>query len=142
MVRKCIAYGCSKSTNDGVSLFQFPKDDSLKRKWTKQVQRTRAGWPGACATTVLCCDHFEKDCLEDSCHLSATFGIKKLARLKPNAIPTIFPRPSSRQPHGSKAAAVGTAGCSGSKNEVANTIPVTWSNLQNEERLKKEKDDE
>ena len=38
----CIAAGCSNTSNiEGVSLFKFPKDESLKREWIEQVKRTR-----------------------------------------------------------------------------------------------------
>ncbi len=41
MVCRCVAAGCSKTHKDGVGLFDFPKDASLR---ADQVRRTRDKW--------------------------------------------------------------------------------------------------
>ena len=38
MVKRCVAAGCSNTHSDGVSLFHFPRDPSLRLQWTRQVQ--------------------------------------------------------------------------------------------------------
>ena len=93
MPKRCVAFGCSSTNSDGASLFSFPKDETLKQKWTKNVQRTRADWKGPTQYSVLCCKHFEKECFEPASHLAAQMGLKLMRKLKPDAVPTIFERP-------------------------------------------------
>ena len=50
MPNRCVAFGCSNtSSTEGVSVFHFPKDECIKRKWIAQVRRTRDKWTGHCA---------------------------------------------------------------------------------------------
>ena len=86
MGKRCIATGCSNTNSDGVSLFRFPRDPSLRKKWNKQVQRTRADWKDATEYSVLCSDHFTSDSFEMDSFLAARFGMAKKKRLKPDAI--------------------------------------------------------
>ena len=95
MVKRCIAAGCSNTHADGISLFNFPRDPSLRTQWNKQVQRTRANWRNATDYSVLCSKHFTKDCFEQGSVMASQFGIQKKRRLKPDAIPTIFNRPAA-----------------------------------------------
>ena len=39
MVSKCVATGCSNAPSDRVSLFKFPSDGVLRRRWEKEVQQ-------------------------------------------------------------------------------------------------------
>ena len=57
MVNRCVAAGCFNTHSDRVSLFKFPRDAVLRRKWEKQVQRTRAQWK-ATEHSILCSDYF------------------------------------------------------------------------------------
>uniref|UniRef100_A0A3P9HT73 THAP-type domain-containing protein n=1 Tax=Oryzias latipes TaxID=8090 RepID=A0A3P9HT73_ORYLA len=82
MPSRCVAAGCNTSS-ESVSVYKFPKQETLLKQWTKQVQRTRANWVPT-ASSTLCSEHFEADCFEE------TPQYKKV--LKPNAIPTIFKR--------------------------------------------------
>ena len=42
MPNRCVAYGCSNTTNvEGITTYYFPKDISLKKKWIAQVKETR-----------------------------------------------------------------------------------------------------
>lgn len=102
MVNRCVAAGCSNTHSDRVSLFKFPRDGTLRQRWEKQVQRTRAQWK-ATDQSFLCSDHFTEDCFEVDSALAAQFGMKKRRRLKPDAIPTIFPRPSTSDARASEA---------------------------------------
>ena len=61
MVKRCIAAGCSNTYKQNVSLFIFPRDPTLRERWTRQVRRTRAGWSGPTATSYLCSNHFTED---------------------------------------------------------------------------------
>ena len=93
MVKRCVAAGCSNTNADGVSLYKFPKDDALRSQCIKQVQRFRAEWT-ATTYSVLCSKHFSDECFEPDFKIAATFGMQKARRLKPEAIPTLFDRPS------------------------------------------------
>lgn len=81
----CVAYGCGKTSEDGVTLYKFPKDPEEFRKWEKQVQRTRVHWV-ATPSSYLCSEHFGKEYFEPK---SATGAL----RLRPGAAPTVFVRP-------------------------------------------------
>ena len=41
MVKHCVVAGCSNTYKDGVSLFLFPKDEELQKKWAQQVKRVK-----------------------------------------------------------------------------------------------------
>ena len=90
MVNSCVAFGCSNNYKTGVSLFKFPRDVELRKKWIQQVKRTRAKWTGPSPHSVLCSEHFAEDSFEPSTN---KLGIKKRVVLKKDAVPTIFKRP-------------------------------------------------
>ena len=46
MPSRCIAVGCSNTTNDSVSLHRFPSDPKYRHIWTTKVKLTRAKWSG------------------------------------------------------------------------------------------------
>ena len=94
MVCRCVAAGCNNTHKDGCSLFLFPKDASLRKKWAAQVRRTRDKWMPT-DHSVLCNKHFEDSCFEESTRLSEAMGMGKRMkpRLKPDAVPTIFAKP-------------------------------------------------
>lgn len=94
MPKRCVAVGCSNTTDDGVSLFSFPKDPQLSKKWSEQVKRTRDKWDGPTKYSFLCSCHFKEECFEVEKKLAESLGVGKWkARLKPGAIPTIFKKP-------------------------------------------------
>uniref|UniRef100_A0A3B4TWQ0 THAP domain-containing protein 1 n=1 Tax=Seriola dumerili TaxID=41447 RepID=A0A3B4TWQ0_SERDU len=78
----CVAFGCGKTAEDGVTLFKFPKDPEEFRKWEKQVQRTRTQWV-ATPNSHLCSEHFGKEYFEPRPPAGAL-------KLKPGAAPTVF----------------------------------------------------
>ena len=96
MVKRCVAAGCSNTNADGVSLYNFLKDEALRSQWIKQVQRFRAEWT-ATSYSVLCSKHFNDDCFGPDSKIAATFGMQKAKRLKSGAVPPIFDRPSSEE---------------------------------------------
>uniref|UniRef100_A0A3P9QAH8 THAP-type domain-containing protein n=1 Tax=Poecilia reticulata TaxID=8081 RepID=A0A3P9QAH8_POERE len=49
----CVAYGCGKTVEDGVTLFRFPKDPDEFRKWEKQGNSKRLSSP--CNQYTLVC---------------------------------------------------------------------------------------
>ncbi|KAM7371122.1 hypothetical protein PAMP_010614 [Pampus punctatissimus] len=94
----CVAYGCGKTAEDGVTLFKFPKDPEEFHKWEKQVQRTRSQWL-ATPNSHLCSEHFGKEYFEAKPPMGAL-------KLKPGAAPTVFVRP-----HCSSCKGVGCSSC-------------------------------
>ena len=64
MVKRCAAADSSNTYKDGVSLFLFPKDPELRKKWADQVKRTRDKWDGPTDHSVLCSNHFDERCFE------------------------------------------------------------------------------
>ena len=95
MGRNCVAFGCTNTQERGVTLFKFPVDSKLRKAWTLQVQRTRDKWSGPSKYSAICCEHFTEDCFELTSVISKSLGIKMKQRLKPSAVPTIFPRPTA-----------------------------------------------
>ncbi|XP_070707674.1 lethal(3)malignant brain tumor-like protein 2 [Pempheris klunzingeri] len=81
----CVAFGCGKTAEDGLTLFKFPKDSEEFHKWEKQVQRTRTQWV-ASPNSHLCSEHFGKEYFEPRPPTGAL-------KLKPGAVPTVFVRP-------------------------------------------------
>jgi len=73
-----------------ISCFQFPENANLQAVWVKKVLSTRADFKGPTKSSVLCSEHFTKDCFEKDTEISASFGMKKRRRLVKGAIPKIF----------------------------------------------------
>ena len=63
-------------------------------KWIKQVQRTRAEWKEPSGYSCVCSDHFTEDCFQPLSVVSGKLGMKMKKMLKPDAVPTLFPKPS------------------------------------------------
>ncbi|XP_051571963.1 uncharacterized protein zgc:153292 isoform X3 [Myxocyprinus asiaticus] len=97
-MRACSTYKCKKRSdreykeayNRGeFSFHKFPLADGLRvREWLRRM-RWQNWWPTG--NSVLCSDHFEKDCFEQ-------MGSHK--RLRKNAVPTIFNFPKHLQSKG------------------------------------------
>eukprot|EP00063_Salmo_salar_P088641 XP_014063476.1 PREDICTED: lethal(3)malignant brain tumor-like protein 2 isoform X1 [Salmo salar] len=94
MPDRCVAYGCGKSWDDGVTLYNFPNNDTEEfHKWEKQVQRTRSNWT-ASPNSQLCCEHFGKECFENKPYpVLKALAAKGQLKLKYGAVPTVFIRP-------------------------------------------------
>ena len=93
MVKRCVAFGCSNTYKDGVSLFLFPKDPMLSKKWAQQVQRGRDKWKPS-EHSLLCSIHFAAECFEPRNELAESLGLEKQkARLREGAVPTLFMKP-------------------------------------------------
>ena len=93
--KRCVAFGCGNTAKDGVSLFSFPKDPVLSKKWTEQGKRTRDEWLGPTKYSFLCSCHFTEDCFQPDVVVAASLGLSKRMKLKSDAIPTVFKRPVS-----------------------------------------------
>ncbi len=84
---RCVAYGCSIETSDGVSLYAFPQDVTRRKKWTKFVSDHRKDFHQASNYSVLCALHFVD---EDFVNLfQFEKGFAKGLRLQPQAIPSV-----------------------------------------------------
>ena len=93
MPKRCIAAGCSTSSREGYSLHAFPRDDDLHKKWTRAVKQHQSNWKVPRANSLPCSKHFKQECfaVEGSCYRD-TMCIPAKKCLKPDAIPTIFPK--------------------------------------------------
>ena len=98
MGRQCIAAACSSTSRYGGSFFRFPRNPDLRKKWAKQVKRTRDRWSGPTEYSLLCEKHFTEDCFEPEAAIAAAMGLSRRKRLKPDAIPTVFERPRKALP--------------------------------------------
>ena len=93
MPNKCVAWGCSRGNEDGVTLHHFPKDVNLRQRWSAAVARYRKDWKGPSNASMLCSMHFQATCYEDSVVIMETVGMSsgQKRRLKKEAVPTLFP---------------------------------------------------
>ena len=62
MVKSCVAAWCNTTCKDGVSLFSFPKNPELKKKWGEQVSRTRSGWKPVKHSRLCSCHKCKMKC--------------------------------------------------------------------------------
>ena len=93
MPQRCVAGGCNRSQEGGISLHTFPKDAERCAKWVSNVRKVRLDWDGPNTRLVLCSLHFTRDCFQPSVLLSEELGLPSKKRiLKSTAIPTLFPK--------------------------------------------------
>ena len=87
----CVAYGCWKEAEDKVSLYQFPKDESLRHFWVDFVRQRRAAWEAE-DNSRLCSDHFALICFPNHLKMMIQLGIsiKGDVELVKGSIPTIY----------------------------------------------------
>ena len=88
---RCVVAGCSNTTKEGVSLHRFPPDPKYRRIWTASVKLTRAKWSGPTEHSMICSAHFEPTYMYFDRGLQSQFGMRFKAKLRPDAVPTIFP---------------------------------------------------
>ena len=94
MPRKCVAADCNTVSGMGYSLHGWPCDEGVRSKWTRAVKRQRKDWDGPTPTSLLCSNHFEPECFAiEGSRYREEMGLPIKKRLKPDAVPTIFPRP-------------------------------------------------
>ena len=61
MVNSCVAAGCGNVATVTISVFTFPFDVNLRRKWVAAVRQNSKGWDGPGTAVVLCSAHFTAD---------------------------------------------------------------------------------
>ncbi|XDV11893.1 hypothetical protein PO909_000688 [Leuciscus waleckii] len=59
--RKCVLPGCDHVQNRSVSLFKFPKNQHIKKRWINFVKSHLDGELRITSNTRLCSDHFTQD---------------------------------------------------------------------------------
>ena len=93
MPRRCVAAGCDTKSGMGYSLHGFPQNEALRKKWVLAVKRQRSNWDGPSSSSQLCSKHFEDHCfVTEGVRYRESMGVPALKRLKPDAVPTLFPR--------------------------------------------------
>ena len=100
MGRGCIAAYCNSNSDkkQNISFHRFPnkdKEPERYKQWAAQVKRTRQDWKGPTSFwTFVCSNHFTEDCYEQRPQLKLNLSVsdKLLKQLKPDAVPTHFPR--------------------------------------------------
>ena len=84
------------------SLHSFPKDDTVRRKWTSAVKRQRVNWGGPSLSSLLCSKDFKEDCfITEGVTYCDELGVPAQKRLNPDVVPTIFTRSTHHQNVGS-----------------------------------------
>ena len=68
MPNRCVVMGCCSypDNKNYITLFGYPRDPVLKRKWTKAIQSTRANFKEPdtdkkCSSTCVCSEHFSDE---------------------------------------------------------------------------------
>ena len=92
MPYRWVAGGCSRTSDDGVSMHKFPTDASLVSKWSKAIRVHRADWTGPSPSSRLCSLHFTSDCYDRETIIRKKMRLEdKRLNLKEGSIPTLFP---------------------------------------------------
>ena len=91
---RCVAAGCDTKSGMGYSLHGFLRQDEvLRRKWVRAVKRQISNWEGPSSSLQLCSKHFEDHCfVTEGVRYREAMGVPTVKRVKPDAVPTIFPR--------------------------------------------------
>ena len=93
MPRHCITAGCDTKSGMGYSLHGFPQNEELWKKWVWTVKWQSSNWDGLLSSSQLCSKHFEGHCfITEDVRYHKSIDVPALKRLKPDAVPTLFPR--------------------------------------------------
>ena len=93
MPRRYVAAGCDTKSGMGYSLPGFPQDEVLQKKCVWGVKCQRSNWEGPLSSSQLCSKHFDNYCfVTEGIHYCEEMDIPTVKQLKPDAVPTIFPR--------------------------------------------------
>ena len=88
MPPRCVIYDCSNTTNTskGILMYQIPfwgdnTPVAIKRRrvWITFVNTKRAKWMPS-RSSVICLNHFSKDCFEYGFETVGTYKVPKLKR--------------------------------------------------------------
>ena len=78
----------------GVSYHRIPKDTSLRQAWMARIRRVN---PRNLDHSFVCSAHFTPDCFEGT-PANIVAGYRHRRRLKPNSVPSVFPRSKPETP--------------------------------------------
>ena len=96
MPYRCVAGGCSRTLDDGVSKHKFPTDTSLASKWSKAIRVHRTDWTGPSSSSKLCSLHFTSDCYNGETIMRKKMHLEdKRLNLKEGSVPTLSPPKTS-----------------------------------------------
>ena len=93
--KRCVVMFCNKTNADGVSLHQFPADESVRRQWIAFVRTKREPNSWTPGSGHICSDHFSADDYEGFGAKVAGFSSKLV--LKKSAVPSIQASPIPEQ---------------------------------------------
>lgn len=92
---RCCVAACSRCqlSSPGVIFHSLPADTERRKLWTDAVHRSGCEKPlSPTARLLICSDHFLPECYERDLRLLADTGFStKYAKLKTDAVPSIFP---------------------------------------------------
>ncbi|XP_050798493.1 zinc finger protein 398-like isoform X3 [Gopherus flavomarginatus] len=94
MPARCVVARCSNTTQDGVSLFKFPKDPHVRSLWDRFVRMKRADWRGGHDRSLICSAHFTDECFDISSVTQKKLEFGKRLLLTKIAVPTLNVCPS------------------------------------------------
>ncbi|XP_065442524.1 zinc finger protein 777-like isoform X5 [Chrysemys picta bellii] len=89
MPARCVVARCSNTTQDGVSLFKFPKDPHVRSLWDRFVRMKRADWRGGHDRSLICSAHFTDECFDISSVTQKKLEFGKRLLLTKTAVPTL-----------------------------------------------------
>ena len=82
----------------GYSLHGFPRMEGIRAQWISAVKRNRSDWDAPTASSLVCSKHFQPKCfIINGSRYRDDVGLPMKKKLRPDAIPTVFPKPE----HGS-----------------------------------------
>lgn len=93
--KRCVVMFCNKTNVDGVSLHQFPADESVRRQWIAFVRAKREPNSWKPGSGHICSDQFTADSYEGFGAKIAGFSSKLV--LKKSAVPSIQASPTPEQ---------------------------------------------
>nr|XP_006120691.1 zinc finger protein 282-like isoform X1 [Pelodiscus sinensis] len=97
MPARCVVARCSNTTQDGVSLFKFPKDPHFRSLWDRFVQLKRVDWRGGHDRSLICSAHFTDECFDISSVTQKKLEFGKRLLLTKTAVPTLNVCPSMNE---------------------------------------------
>ena len=82
--------GCTNNSQKtmGIAYHRVPKEERLRLVWMARIRRSI---PRNLDNSCACSEHFTPDCFEDQ-------GYRSRRRLRPNSVPSIFPRSTPTTP--------------------------------------------
>lgn len=99
--RACRAFRCRNNPqrNPELRFHRFPKNEELRRRWIDAAFPKALGRPWSPTShSTLCSEHFAPDCYQQNLEMLKHVGLStKHARLKSDAVPTVFKHQASAQ---------------------------------------------